>query len=179
MSGAEEWRNPHYTKRICVSASSIEKGDYRELAGLAPTELWTKDVPASWFMIDLGPGRSVIPTFYTLRHGGNYRADSLRNWDFQGFFFCFVLRFSILKIGYHDETQSWDVLRRHTDDASLNGPYAMRTWPVESSKAYRAFRVLQTGHNSSNHNYLVLSGIEFYGELYETEDFDNWISEPQ
>lgn len=84
FAGAEEWRNPHYTKRICVSASSIEKGDYRELAGLAPTELWTKDVPASWFMIDLGPGRSVIPTFYTLRHGGNYRADSLRNWDFQG-----------------------------------------------------------------------------------------------
>lgn len=83
----------------------------------------------------------------------------------------------ILKIGYHDESQSWDVLRRHTDDSSLNGPYAMRTWPVESTKAYRAFRVLQTGHNSSNHNYLVLSGIEFYGELYETEDFDNWISD--
>jgi hypothetical protein len=58
-------------------------GDFRELAGLSPTELWTKDVPASWFMIDLGPGRSVVPTFYTLRHGGNYRADSLRNWDFQ------------------------------------------------------------------------------------------------
>jgi len=26
----------------------------------------------------------VIPNYYTLRHGGNYRADSLRNWDFQG-----------------------------------------------------------------------------------------------
>jgi hypothetical protein len=46
--------------------------------------IFEQDVPASWFMIDLGPGRSVIPTFYTLRHGGNYRADSLRNWDFQG-----------------------------------------------------------------------------------------------
>ncbi len=161
--GAEEWRNPHYTKRVCVSASSIEKGDYRELAGLTPTELWTKDVPASWFMVDLGPGRSVIPTFYTLRHGGNYRADSLRNWDFQG---------------YHEESQSWDVLRRHTDDASLNGPYGIRTWPVESSKAYRAFRVLQTGHNSSSHNYLVLSGIELYGELYETDEFvDDWMNE--
>jgi hypothetical protein len=161
--GAEEWRNPHYTKRVCVSASSIEKGDFRELVGLTPSELWTKDVPASWFMVDLGPGRSVICTFYTLRHGGNYRADSLRNWDFQG---------------YHVESQSWDVLRRHTDDSSLNGPYAMRTFPIESTKAYRAFRVLQTGHNSSNHNYLVLSGIELYGELYETEEgaFE-WMNE--
>jgi hypothetical protein len=25
--GAEEWRNPHYTKRVRVSASSIEKGN--------------------------------------------------------------------------------------------------------------------------------------------------------
>ena len=155
--GAEEWRNPYYTKRACVSASSIEKGDYRELAGLTPTELWTKDVPASWFMVDLGPGRSVICTYYTLRHGGNYRADSLRNWDFQG---------------YHEESQSWDVLRRHTDDSSLNGPYAMITWSIDSTKAYRAFRVLQTGHNSSNHNYLVLSGVELYGELYETELYE-------
>jgi hypothetical protein len=66
------------------------------------------------------------------------------------------------------------VLRRHTEDASLNGPYAMRTWPSSRQK-HIAFRVLQTGHNSPNHNYLVMSGIEFYGELYETEDFDNWI----
>lgn len=108
-------------------------------------------------MIDLGPGRSVIPTFYTLRHGGNYRADSLRNWDFQG---------------YHDESQTWDVLRRHTDDHSLNGPYAVHTWPLEATKAYRAFRVLQTGHNSSSHNYLVLSAIETYGEFYETGELE-------
>lgn len=40
--GAEEWRNPHYTKRVRVSASSIEKGDYRELTSLTPGELWTK-----------------------------------------------------------------------------------------------------------------------------------------
>ena len=26
----------------------------------------------------------VLPDCYTLRHGGNYKADSLRNWDFQG-----------------------------------------------------------------------------------------------
>jgi hypothetical protein len=34
---------------------------------------------------------------------------------------------------------------------------------------YRYFRILQTGHNSSNRNYLVLSGFEIYGELFEDE----------
>jgi hypothetical protein len=55
---------------IRVSGSSIERGNPAELVSRQPSELWTKDVPASWFMIDLGKGRSVIPTHYTLRHGG-------------------------------------------------------------------------------------------------------------
>jgi hypothetical protein len=36
----------------------------------------------------------------------------------------------------------------------------------EKPARFRHFRILQTGHNSSNHNFLVLSGIEIYGELY-------------
>jgi hypothetical protein len=35
-------------------------------------------------MIDFGPKRKVIPTHYTLMHGGDYEADILRNWSFQG-----------------------------------------------------------------------------------------------
>ena len=109
------------------------------------------DVPSSWFALDLGDGRSVIPTSYTLRHGANYRADALRNWDFQG---------SI-------DGVTWTMLRRHKNDASLNSGFATRTWPVPNqAQAYRYFRILQTGHNSSNHNFLLLSGIELHGELF-------------
>jgi len=124
-------------------------------------------------------------------------ADSLRTWDFQG---------SI-------DGNQWVLLRRHTNDTALNGPFATHTWPILSGGAssglpnvspptslggslnslllppsasapaspfpqptihmpssfegYRYFRILQTGHNSSNHNFLVLSGVELYGELYE------------
>jgi hypothetical protein len=58
---------------------------------------WTKDVPSSWFAVDLGVNRKAIPTYYTLVHGGSngyishffliildYEADILRNWYFQG-----------------------------------------------------------------------------------------------
>jgi hypothetical protein len=149
--GRAAWQNPHHTKRITVMASSIEKGDPTELVGIVPTELWTKDVPASWFCIDLGRNRSVVPTYYTLRHGGNYKADSLRTWDFQG----------------STDGVQWSLLLRHTNDQSLNGPFATCSWPIKASVGYRYFRILQTGHNSSNHNFLVISGIELYGELYE------------
>jgi hypothetical protein len=64
--------------------SSIEKGNPIDLVGRKSKELWTKDVPSSWFAIDLGPNRTVVPSYYSLQHGGSYKSDCLRNWDFQG-----------------------------------------------------------------------------------------------
>lgn len=54
-----------------------------------------------------------MPTHYTLRHGGNYRADSLRTWDLQGSL----------------DGNSWTILRRHTQDTSLVDKFATHTWP--------------------------------------------------
>ena len=115
------------------------------------------------------------PTKYTLRHGGNYRADSLRNWDFQ----VATLRRSIACHSCADANctlqgssngNDWALLRRHTNDCSLDGPFATNTWNIDTDKPYRFFRILQTGHNSASHNFLVVSGIELYGDLYELVD---------
>jgi hypothetical protein len=84
QGNSEPYKNPHITGKIKVTSSSIEVGNAPDLLNKSPAELWTKDVPASWFTIDFGNNRAVFPTFYTLRHGGNYRADSLRTWDLQG-----------------------------------------------------------------------------------------------
>eukprot|EP01095_Lingulamoeba_sp_RSL-Kostka_P013509 TRINITY_DN5622_c1_g1_i2.p1 TRINITY_DN5622_c1_g1~~TRINITY_DN5622_c1_g1_i2.p1 ORF type:complete len:489 (+),score=134.71 TRINITY_DN5622_c1_g1_i2:132-1598(+) len=187
------WQNPHLKKLIKVTAPSnnIIKGHPSELVSRNPSELWTGDVPASWFAIDLGESRTIIPTHYrlyslvslvaknviifknvfhkinffilklrfyffiikALRHGANYKGDSLRNWDLQG----------------SNDGINWVVLKRHTNDASLkNGKFATQTWKIEKADTdFRYLRILQTGHNSSSHNFLVLSGIEFYGDLYE------------
>jgi len=141
---------------IKVSASSIERGSEKYLLDPEENELWTCDVPSSWFCIDLQQW-SVIPTSYTLRHGGNYTADSLRNWDLQG---------SV-------DGTLWTTLRRHHKDDSLSGKFSMCTWPIKTQdnpKPYRYFRILQTGHNGSNRNFLVLSFFELYGALWETEE---------
>jgi hypothetical protein len=66
-----------------------------------------------------------------------------------------------------EDGKEWHVIRKHTMDCSLNGPFATKSWPVDCQHQFRFFRVLQTGHNASNNNFLALSGIELYGELYE------------
>lgn len=77
-------------------------------------EFWTMDIPSSWFAIDLMMW-SVVPIAYTLRHGGNYVAESLRNWDFQG---------SV-------NGKEWFIIRRHKFDESLMGPFMTSTWTVK------------------------------------------------
>jgi len=41
-----------------------------------------REIPSSWFAIDLRQGK-LLPTYYTLRHGGATKMDSLRNWLLQ------------------------------------------------------------------------------------------------
>lgn len=135
-----------------MTASSIEKGDPISIVGRKAHECWTMDVPSSWFCVDLAPHRSLLVTYYTLRHGGNSKQDCLRNWVLQA----------------SDDGQSWNVISRHRDEKALDYNFATHSWSVEQcAKPYRYFRVLQTGHNSSNHNFLSLSALELYGELFE------------
>eukprot|EP01133_Synstelium_polycarpum_P015822 gene15822-18802_t len=148
----DKWTNPHTASKIKITSSSIDKGNHFDIVELVPMEFWTKDVPASWVTIDLGSNRSVIPMYYTIRHGLPFKSDSLRTWDFQG---------SV-------QGEQWTVLKRHTNDSSLNSKYATHTWQIQGvTTAYRYFRILQTGKNSNNRNFLVLGGIELYGELLQ------------
>ena len=157
QEGTAPWANPASKGIVTIHASSIERGNPHNLVDVEPQELWTQDVPASWLSIDLGKFR-VLPHAYMLRHGGNYRADSLRNWDFQG---------SV-------DGKSWVALKRHSNDSTLSAPFAVKTFSVDNvSTPYQCFRIIQTGHNSSTHNFLVLSGIELYGELWSAEALQN------
>lgn len=146
----EAWRNPHVAGRVKVHSSSLTKGSRSTLVDKVPSEAWTADIPSSWISIDLGPYRRLTLNYYTLRHGLNFKADALRTWDLQG----------------SNDGINWKTIKRHTNDRSLHGQYAVASWPVQNcTDGYRFLRVLQTGHNSSNHNFLALSGFEFYGWL--------------
>eukprot|EP00027_Filamoeba_sp_ATCC50430_P014998 CAMPEP_0168573390 /NCGR_PEP_ID=MMETSP0413-20121227/18504_1 /TAXON_ID=136452 /ORGANISM="Filamoeba nolandi, Strain NC-AS-23-1" /LENGTH=485 /DNA_ID=CAMNT_0008606627 /DNA_START=66 /DNA_END=1523 /DNA_ORIENTATION=- len=159
--GSEAWSNPATRGRVRLSSSSTEKGNITTVLDKQPKEFWTSDVPSSWIGVSLGSTRSLVPNYYTLRHGGSTRADALRNWTLQG----------------SNDGKNWIVLRRHVNDVALNAPFATASWPVNNcTQAFRHFRVLQTGHNSSSKNFLALSGFELYGDLYEKDITDGYVS---
>eukprot|EP00029_Vermamoeba_vermiformis_P014214 TRINITY_DN933_c0_g1_i1.p1 TRINITY_DN933_c0_g1~~TRINITY_DN933_c0_g1_i1.p1 ORF type:complete len:527 (+),score=102.64 TRINITY_DN933_c0_g1_i1:1405-2985(+) len=152
-----EWKNPALTGAVKVTASSIEKGKEIYIVDKTSKEVWTKEIPSSWFAIDLRKGKSLLPTYYTLRHGASSKMDCLRSWVLQG----------------SDDGSTWEVLSRHQNDQSFNSGFATKTFKIDTTninKPYRMFRVLQTGHNSGMNNFLAISGIEFYGDLYESVD---------
>lgn len=146
-----EWKNPSLTGSIKVSSSSIEKGKVHNIVDLTPKECWTKEIPSSWFSLDLRQGK-LIPTHYTLRHGGNSKMECLRNWSLQA----------------SNDEKNWVDISRHQNDTNLNNAFSTYTWKInmDNPRPFRHFRILQTGHNSSNNNFLSLSGIEFYGQFF-------------
>lgn len=144
-----EWVNP-IRYGVKVTASSSEKGVASDILEIKQNECWTKDVPSSWFAFDLGKNRQLLLTYYTLRHGSNSRQDCLRSW---------VLQCS-------DDGLEWETIKRH-NECALNSNFATASWPVMCTNPHRYFRVLQTGHNSTNKNFFSLSGIEFYGDFYQ------------
>jgi hypothetical protein len=50
-------------------------------------------------------------------------------------------------------------------DSSLNSQGAIATFPISSLSDYQYIRLRQIDVNSSNHHYLQVSAIEFYGTL--------------
>jgi hypothetical protein len=131
---------------ICVRKT----GSRSTLVDKTPALVWTNNFPSSWFSIDFGPHRRITPSFFSLRHGANYKADSLRTFDVQA----------------SNDGVRWTTIKKISNDKSLNGSYATASWPIEGVKeSYRFFRILQPSHNSSNRNFLVISGLELFGML--------------
>ena len=88
--------------------------------------------------------------------GGAYdKCATLRSWHLQG-----RVR----------ERGDWVTLSVHTrvdNDLLPDVPYLSKGWPVSSKLgAYRFFRILQTGRNSTGNDVLSISGIDFYGTLF-------------
>ena len=114
----------------------------------------TKDEEDSWWCVDLTERYVLYLTRYTLRHGRDKSLLVLLNWRLEG---------SV-------DGREWTVLKNHENERGLREPkpYCTCTWTIDgNSKAFRYFRIFQTGKNSSENFGIFLSGIELYGVLIE------------
>ena len=158
--GTSEWVNPHTAGRVTVSASSAvsnSSSTYDRVVNGTDSgikDFATRNVPSSWFQLDLGASRTLAVTHYALRgtSAGHYLP---RHWELQG---------------ATSSDGPWATLRRHDNDTALEAhkKRAVAAWAVEGSDVgYRFVRICQHGANSSGCLYLCCAGIELYGTLTE------------
>lgn len=150
-------------------ASSLGAGGLSDFVGRIAVNCRTQNEPQSFFGVDIGQGRMLLPTCYTIRNR-NSTTHVLMNWHLE----------------VSNDKVNWTVLDRRvylTGNTEEDLQYAQEqkelaqkghtsTWGVETEiyreigfTGFRYFRIVQVGRNSSGSDNLALSGFELYGKV--------------
>ena len=156
--GTRPYVNPHEAGEVVSSTSSSSHRLYDDMRFVQhthtePVDNFTVNGESSWMAVDLGEGRSLVADYYCLRSDADSDGAGcwMRNWELQG----------------SNDGDEWAVLRSHEDDGSLSSE-AMSTaaWTVDAAgRAFRRFRILQTGPEAAGSHCLCCAGIELYGRI--------------
>lgn len=159
--GYHAWVNPQTLQVLNVVTSSVWSGSITLLSDrVANALLYSSTTAGQWVAFDLGEGKTLKPSYYTLRHDGE-TGYYLRRWKLQGSNNATANTVAALAAA------TWIDLDERLNDTTINSPDAWGGWVVAPvpEVGYRWLRVLMTGVNSSNDNYLLLGEVEFYGTL--------------
>ena len=173
--GRKIWQNPHVLGQLQAFASSVGFGTVQDLVGRKCVNLRTLNEPFSFFGVDLGEGRKLLPTCYTLMNR-NSSTHVLMNWHFEG----------------SNDKLNWTILDRRVympsqlESASIHDNYDVdqeiidslcqkqqtNTWGIDQNvfndidtEGFRFLRIIQISANSSGSDNLALSCFEVYGKI--------------
>jgi len=163
--GSRPYVNPSKSGDVVVKWSSVSDNSREALFVQHTLEeygklSYTNSEDGAWMMVDLGAGRSLIPTAYSLRHGLNGPQYALRNWELQG-------QGEAALIGTQE---CWVVLKAHVNDTSLTDANVPVSWVLDAEDSFRYFRIKATGPNSTADYAVHCAGIELFGNLFCYED---------
>lgn len=151
------WRNPVGLNLVLAISSGVGFGKLEDIVGRQVVNLRSTNVAGSYFGVDLRD-RLLVLKGYCLRNR-NATSHVMMSWAFQGSL----------------DGDRWEMLDTRNGESSLRRagatayfevrpPPEAETAPgMDVTSAFRYFRVLQVGPNSSGSENLVLSGIELYG----------------
>ncbi|CAD7937101.1 unnamed protein product [Amoebophrya sp. A120] len=157
------WKNPQGLGQVQVLKSGVGFGKSEDLVGREAINLRTQNTENSFFGVDLLTDRLFVCAGYCLR-SRNTTSHALVSWQFQG------------SKDPQDPNAKWIVLDEQRQSKLLVGKsgataYFDCTLPINGTDqeglpnaAFRAFRVVQVGKNSSGSYNLGLSGVEIYGK---------------
>lgn len=161
------FRNPHETGQIRVFSSSIGKGKLSDLINRELVNLRTLNEPQSYFGVDIGEDRCLVPSCYSIMN----RASSSH------VMLCWQLEASNDKINF----EILDTRIFLTNDIKMNSelekernmlkePGCTSTWGIDPGykdkfpSGFRYFILKQIGKNSSGAYNMAISGFEIYGK---------------
>jgi len=156
------WTNPHTAGYLTVVNTPLAASG-SALSFVNRTldhSVFTGNTVNSYAGIDLGAGRSLVPTYYSMRARDDDNTNLPRNWKLQG---------TNSVTADNDGAwiaATWTDLDTRTSNTTISVASAWGSFAVTGvSTGYRYLRIVQTGTNSSGNSYFCIQEIEFYGTL--------------
>ncbi|MCQ2816984.1 MAG: hypothetical protein MJ252_06940 [archaeon] len=162
------YRNPHEIGQCRAFCSSLGKGNLADFVGREIVNLRTNNEENSFFGVDLGEERFLIPTSYSLRNR-NSTSHVLLCWSLEGSNDGVNYNTLDTRIFY---SRSNPKFRKNLEEErnELQKPGCTSTWGITKKvkknfpNGFRYFRIVQIDKNSSGGYNLALSGFELYGQ---------------
>lgn len=145
LNNTTSWSNPHDSGAINLSASSIG-GNINVLVNRAistNSDFYTNTLPGQFVTVDLNPYKLVCTTV-SIQNTDSFITI---NWDFQG----------------SNDNFNWTTLNTVTGNPTTS--YQWNTKSISNITAWRHFRILMNGFDSTGTQYLTFSEFELYGTL--------------
>ena len=161
------YRNPHELNLVTAFASSISKGDIGDFVGRNLVNLRTENEEFSFFGVDLGHNRRLLPTAYSIRNR-NSSTHVLLCWELEGS--NDKINFEILDTRIF-LSENYDINKKLERERNLLiEPGCTSTWGISRKirekfpDGFRYFLIKQIDKNSNGSYNLTNSGFELYGE---------------
>ena len=161
------YRNPHELKLVKAFASSISKGEISDFVGRNLVNLRTENEELSYFGVDLGINRRLIPSAYSLRNR-NSSTHVLLCWNLEGS--NDKINFEVLDTRIF-ASENYEINKKLESERNLLiQPGCTSTWGISRKirekfpEGFRYFLIKQIDKNSNGSYNLTNSGFEIYGE---------------
>ena len=162
------YRNPHELNLVTAFASSLSKGQISDFVGRNLVNLRTENEENSFFGVDLGENRTLVPVAYSLRNR-NSSTHVMLCWNLEAS--NDKINFEILDTRIFSNAENPQIHQRLERERNLlKEPGCTSTWGISKKvkekypDGFRYFLIKQIDKNSNGSYNLTNSGFELYGE---------------
>ena len=163
-----QYRNPHELNIVTAFASSLSKGKVSDFVGRNLVNLRTENEENSFFGVDLGENRTLVPMAYSIRNR-NSSTHVMLCWNLEAS--NDKINFEILDTRIFSNPENPQIHQKLERERNLlKEPGCTSTWGISKKvrenfpDGFRYFLIKQIDKNSNGSYNLTNSGFELYGE---------------